>query len=206
MTPPPRLVLATTNPGKLAELADLLAGAPCALVSLADVGIDQEVDEPGDTLEENAVHKAMSYARMGGLPTLADDSGLEVDALGGEPGVRSSRYAGPDATDADRIAFLLGKLQNIPQERWTAHFRCVIALAAPGRPPRLFTGRCEGRIVAAPRGGNGFGYDPIFLVGESGKTMAELTAAEKNRVSHRAQAARNVAAALRLEYSGDAPR
>ena len=194
-----KLLLATTNAGKLAELSELLADAPRVLVSLADVGIDREVDEPGETLEENAAHKARSYARLSGLPTLADDSGLEVDALGGEPGVRSSRYAGPGATDADRIAFLLGKLQNIPQERWTARFRCVMALAEPGRPLALFAGRCEGRIVAVPRGANGFGYDPIFLVDGAGRTMAELTSAEKNRVSHRAQAARKAVEALRRE-------
>ena len=198
----PRLVLATTNPGKLAELSALLAGVPYDLVSLSDVGIDQEVDEPGDTLEENASHKAASYARLGGLPTLADDSGLEVDALGGEPGPRSSRYAGPEATDADRIAFLLSKLDNIPEESWTARFRCVIALAQPGRPMELFTGECQGRIVRVPRGGNGFGYDPIFLLPQTGKTMAELTSSEKNRISHRSLAARKAMAALEREAAG----
>ena len=199
----PRLVLATTNPGKLAELSSLLVGVSYNLVSLSDVGIDQEVDEPGDTLEENASHKAASYARLGGLPTLADDSGLEVDALGGEPGPLSSRYAGPEATDADRIAFLLSKLDNIPEESRTAHFRCVIALARPGRPMELFTGKCEGRIVRVPRGGNGFGYDPIFLLPETGKTMAELTSSEKNRISHRSLAARKAMAALEREAAGN---
>ena len=199
----PRLILATTNPGKLAELSALLAGVPYNLVSLSDAGIDQEVDEPGDTLEENASHKAATYARLGGLPTLADDSGLEVDALGGEPGPLSSRYAGPEATDADRIAFLLSKLDNVPEESWTARFRCVIALARPGRPMELFTGECQGRIVRVPRGGNGFGYDPIFLLPQTGKTMAELTSSEKNRISHRSLAARKAMAALEREVTGD---
>ena len=198
----PRLILATTNPGKLAELSALLAGVPYNLVSLSDAGIEQEVDEPGDTLEENASHKAATYARLGGLPTLADDSGLEVDALGGEPGPLSSRYAGPEATDEDRIAFLLSKLDNIPEESWTARFRCVIALTRPGRPVELFTGECQGRIVRVPRGGNGFGYDPIFLLPRTGKTMAELTSPEKNRISHRSLAARKAMAALEREAAG----
>ena len=198
----PRLILATTNPGTLAELSALLAGVPYNLVSLSDAGIDQEVDEPGDTLEENASHKAATYARLGGLPTLADDSGLEVDALGGEPGPLSSRYAGPEATDADRIAFLLSKLDNVPEDSWTARFRCVIALARPGRPMELFTGECRGRIFRVPRGGNGFGYDPIFLLPQTGKTMAELTSSEKNRISHRSLAARKAMAALEREATG----
>ena len=199
----PRLILATTNPGKLAELSTLLAGVPYNLVSLSDAGIDQEVDEPGDTLEENASHKAASYARLGGLPTLADRLGPGGGRLGRRartsllPGTR-----GPEATDADRIAFLLSKLDNIPEESWTARFRCVIALARPGRPMELFTGECRGRIVRVPRGGNGFGYDPIFLLPQTGKTMAELTSPEKNRISHRSLAARKAMAALEREAEG----
>ena len=193
----PRLLLATTNRGKLAELSALLKGAPFFLVSLAEVGIEQDVDEVGSTLEENATLKATTYSRLSGLPALADDSGLEVEPLGGEPGPLSSRYAGPGATDADRIAFLLGKLENIPEERWNARFRCVIAIAWPREQVELFTGECEGRIIRDPRGSNGFGYDPVFLLPELGMTMAELSPQEKNRVSHRSAAVRKAAASLK---------
>ena len=193
----PRLLLATTNRGKLAELSALLDGAPVTLVSLAEVGIEQDVDEVGSTLEENATLKATTYSRLSGLPALADDSGLEVDALDGEPGPLSSRYAGPGATDAGRIAFLLGKLENIPEERWAARFRCVIAIAWPREPVELFVGECRGRIIRESRGSNGFGYDPVFLLPDLGKTMAELSPEEKNRLSHRSAAARKAIASLR---------
>ena len=132
------------------------------------------------------------------LGDLADDSGLEVDALGGEPGERSARYAGPSATDAERVEFLLGKLSGADPETWTARFRCVIAIAKPGRPTALYSGSCEGRIVSEPRGENGFGYDPVFEFPEIGLTMAELSAERKNRVSHRAEAARKAARWLRV--------
>ena len=191
-----RLLVATRNEGKLRELSRLLGESPAPLLSLADVGIEEEVEETGSTLEENAVLKATTYARLSGLPTLADDSGLEVDALDGAPGPLSARYAGEGAGDAERIAFLLGKLHNVPEERWTARFRCVIAVSLPGRPVELYTGECRGRLVREPRGSNGFGYDPIFLLPEMGRTMAELTAEEKDRVSHRGAAARRAAAAL----------
>ena len=193
-----RLLIATHNPGKLSELTSLLGDVPFDLVSLADVGIHHQVDETGETFERNATLKAETYARLSGLPTLADDSGLEVDALDGEPGVRSARYAGDNASDADRIAFLLRKLDNIPEGDRTARFRCVIGLARPGGPLELHSGACEGRILEAPRGSSGFGYDPVFFVPEMGKTMAELTAAQKNRVSHRSAAARKASASLML--------
>jgi len=192
-----RLLIATHNPGKLIELTRLLGDMPFDLVSLADTGIHHQVDETGETFEQNAVLKAETYARLSGLPTLADDSGLEVDALDGEPGVRSSRYAGDNATDADRIAFLLRKLDNIRASDRTAHFRCVIAVAWPGGPLELHSGTCEGRITEAPRGSNGFGYDPVFFIPTMGRTMAELSPEEKNRVSHRSEAARKAAAATR---------
>ena len=200
---PGRLLIATHNPGKLIELTWLLGDVPFDLVSLADAGIHHQVDETGETFEQNAALKAETYARLSGLPTLADDSGLEVDALGREPGVRSSRYAGADASDDQRIAFLLQKLQNIPEQAWTARFRCVIAVVWPLEPVRLYTGECLGRIVREPRGTNGFGYDPVFLLPERGKTMAELSAEEKNRVSHRSVAARKAAAALRERVVGE---
>ena len=190
-----KLLIATHNAGKLAELRVLLRDAPRELVSLSDVGIDLDVDETGETLEENAALKATTYARLAGLPTLADDSGIEVDALNGAPGVHSARYAGPDATDADRIAKMLDNLAVHPQP-WTARFRCVIAIAAPGGDVELHGGACEGVIVSKPRGDNGFGYDPVFYMLEHNRTMAELSDAEKNAFSHRGIAARKAAHAL----------
>ncbi|MDE2823472.1 MAG: RdgB/HAM1 family non-canonical purine NTP pyrophosphatase, partial [Chloroflexota bacterium] len=167
------------------------------LVSLSDVGIDVDVDETGVTYAENATLKAVAYAKLSGLPTLADDSGLEVDGLDGEPGVRSARYAGEDANDDDRIAFLLQKLNNIPREKWTARFRCVIALTRPDASVELYEGRCEGVITDRPRGASGFGYDPLFYIPDMDRTMAELSFDEKNRVSHRGRASQSVIAALR---------
>ena len=199
---PGRLLIATHNPGKLIELTWLLGDLPFDLVSLADAGIHHQVDETGATLEQNAALKAETYARLSGLPTLADDSGLEVDALDGAPGPLSSRYAGDNATDADRIAFLLRKLDNILAGDRTARFRCVIAVAWPGGPLELHSGACEGRIYGAPRGSNGFGYDPIFFIPAMGRTMAELTTAQKNRVSHRSEAARKAAVALSQRADG----
>ena len=191
------LLIATRNAGKLEEISRLIAGAPIQTVSLADVGVDREVDETGETFEANSTLKASTYARLSGLPTLADDSGLEVDALGGEPGVRSSRYAGDDATDADRVAFLLGRLQNEGRGPWRARFRCVIAIAWRHDDVELHAGVCEGMVIDTPRGSNGFGYDPVFLIPDLGRTMAELSSAEKNRVSHRGMAVRKAATALR---------
>lgn len=191
-----RLLVATHNMGKLAELRELLRGVPYELVSLSDVGIELDVEETGSTLEENAELKATTYARLAGMRTLADDSGLEVDALGGAPGVHSARYAGPDATDADRIAKMLANLASHPQP-WTARFRCVIAIVAPDGEVELHEGACEGVIISEPRGDNGFGYDPAFLFPEHNRTMAELSDAEKNAVSHRGIAVRKAVEALR---------
>ena len=196
------LLIATRNPGKMRELASLLADCGLPTVSLSDVGIEDDVPETGTSLEENAALKAVTYARMSGMLTLADDSGLEVDALGGEPGPMSSRYAGEGATDADRIAFLLEKLNNIHEEHWTARFRCVIAVKRPGSREELYIGVCPGRIVRQPRGENGFGYDPVFLLPELGRTMAELSQEEKNRLSHRGKAAGKAAKALSRAVEG----
>ena len=191
-----KLLIATHNAGKLRELAEILGGAPFQLLSLSDVGIETDVEETGLTFEANAALKAETYRDLSGLPTLADDSGLEVDALGGEPGVRSARYAGENATDDDRIALLLRNLADTPDDERTARFRCVIAIAAPGERTRLFDGACEGLIVDDPRGDNGFGYDPVFLVADEGLTMAELSSEKKNALSHRAVAARKAAGYL----------
>ncbi|HEU5090900.1 MAG TPA: XTP/dITP diphosphatase [Roseiflexaceae bacterium] len=183
------LVIATTNAGKLREYAAILADLPILVRSLADMGISDDVEETGATFAENAQLKAEFYAARTGCAVLADDSGLEVDALGGEPGVFSHRYAGPHADDADRNRFLLAKLQDVPQEQRTAQFICVIALARPGEPVELVAGRLPGTITMAPRGEGGFGYDPLFYVPAEGKTLAELPAGRKNQISHRARAA-----------------
>ncbi|MFC1872503.1 XTP/dITP diphosphatase [Chloroflexota bacterium] len=185
----PKLLVATNNAGKIREYHHLLGGIPFDIITPQEAEIDLDVDETGTTFEENARLKAKAFAEASGLISLADDSGLEVDALGGEPGVYSKRYAGEHATDAERNAFLLNKMSGIPSEARTAYFRCIIAICQPGRETILCEGECVGEITSAPRGEHGFGYDPIFCVTETGRTMAELTPAEKNRVSHRARAA-----------------
>jgi len=194
-----KLLLATNNKGKLREYQYLLKGIPFEIVTPADCGITADVAEVGATFEENATLKATTLASLSCLLTLADDSGLEVEALGGEPGPRSHRFAGENATDADRITLLLAKLKNVPEIHRFAQFRCVIAIAEPGGRVELCDGACPGIITREPRGAHGFGYDPVFFVPEYGKTMAELTLGEKNRISHRAQAAAK-ARALLLEW------
>ncbi len=160
------LLLATNNKGKLAEYRDLLSGCGFSLVTPAEKGISLDVAETGSTFAENASIKAQTMAVTSGMLTLADDSGLEVDALGGVPGVRSARYAGEYATDAERIALLLKNLDGIPVERRTARFRCVIAIADPDGRLDLADGSMEGAIAFTPRGSHGFGYDPVFLLPE----------------------------------------
>ena len=184
-----RLLLATNNPGKVREYQSLLGGIPYQLVIMADVGISTDVPETGKTFEENATLKATILAEESGLLTLADDSGLEVDALGGEPGVLSHRYAGENATDDDRVNFLLKKLEGVPDKERTARFRCVIAISRLDGEVELFAGECPGIITSTPKGYNGFGYDPIFYLPDFGKTMAEISVEEKNELSHRARAA-----------------
>ena len=183
-----RLLIATHNRGKLIEYQEMLDDH-FELVTLDDVGIRDDVEETGVTLAENARLKALAYARPSGLLTLADDSGLEVDALGGEPGVYSKRYAGENKSDAERNAFLLNKLRDVPRGKRAARFRCAIAIATPDGKLWETDGACEGEIMFEPRGTNGFGYDPIFQVAERGVRMAELSTAEKNKISHRARAA-----------------
>lgn len=184
----PKLLLATNNRAKVKEYTRLLLGIPYTIVNLADVGIKMIVNETGATLEENATLKAKTYANLSKLLTVADDSGLEVDILGGQPGVLSARYAGEEATDKERIDYLLVKLRDIPWEKRTARFRCVIAIASPEEEVELFTGACQGIIAFKPTGEKGFGYDPIFYLPQLGKTMAELSMDEKNEISHRGQA------------------
>jgi len=184
-----KLLLATNNKGKAREYKSLLRGISCEIVTPAEQDITTEVDEVGSSFEENARLKATTLAAESGLLTLADDSGLEVDALGGEPGVLSARYAGEAASDSDRLNYLLSRLKDVPGDKRSARFRCVIAIAAPDGKVELCSGECSGFITTEPRGYNGFGYDPIFYVPELGKTMAELTPEEKNKISHRARAA-----------------
>lgn len=184
-----KLLIATSNPHKLQEYRSLLEGLPLSMTSLPEQGITVEVEEHGSTLQENAAIKAGTYCSISGLLTLADDSGLEVDALGGAPGVYSSRYAGPDVSDGERIEFLLSKMRDVPWEHRKAHFRAVIAIAAPEGGLWICEGRCEGYVAFEPRGKHGFGYDPVFYLPDIGLTMAELPPFKKNQISHRAEAA-----------------
>ncbi|MDD5311627.1 MAG: XTP/dITP diphosphatase [Dehalococcoidia bacterium] len=191
-----RILLATTNKGKANEYRSLLAGLDIELVTLDQTGIDQQAEENYPTFEENARSKAEFYAALSGLVTLADDSGLEVDALGGEPGVRSSRYAGENATDEDRVNFLLNKLADTPEGKRQARFRCVTAIAEPDGKIHVTEGECRGLIALEPKGENGFGYDPIFYVPEYKKTIAEMPPALKNEISHRGRAAKKALSIL----------
>jgi XTP/dITP diphosphohydrolase len=197
------LVIATGNAHKVTELRELFSGLPLRLVTPRDLlGSDIEVDEDGATLEENALKKASVIAKATMAMTLADDSGLEVDALGGAPGVHSRRYAHSLATDAENNAHLLSQLKmaEASSEDCAARFRCVLALVDPyakpgsehGTLPYFSQGTCEGRIANTPRGKNGFGYDPLFIVDGGDRTMAELSEAEKNAISHRARAAQTM--------------
>ena len=188
----PRLLVATRSKHKLRELRELLALPNAELLTLDDVGVDGEPVEDGETFEENAAIKARAGSAASGLPTLADDSGLEVDALGGGPGVRTRRYAGDDATDEQNNEKLLGALEGLPPEQRGAHYVCSLVLAMPGEPVLTVRGECYGRIATEPRGTGGFGYDPIFEPeGEppGGRTFGQWSAEDKNRVSHRARAA-----------------
>ncbi len=191
------LLVATTNPGKLNEFRQLMADLPVDWLSLKDVGLDQmEVEETGDTFAANALLKAEAYCAASGLPTLADDSGIVVDALDGAPGVQSARYA---PTSEERNAKLIKALENVPTERRTARFVCVIALVMPDRLTVMAEGRVEGRVGTEPRGANGFGYDPIFVL-DDGRTTAELLPAEKNTISHRGRALARLAPVLRCLF------
>jgi len=192
-----KLLIATHNKGKSLEIQALLHDINVELLTPSQINLNLEVNETGKTYTENAALKGVAFARASGLLTLADDSGLEVQALDGLPGIISARFAPmPDATDADRRAYLLMRLQGKPRP-WLARFRCVVAIVRPGLnsvsdpsvPDLRFTeGICPGEIIPTERGQNGFGYDPIFLLPEIGRTMAELTMEEKNRLSHRARA------------------
>jgi len=189
------LLIATGNQGKCAEYQAILDGLDLHLLTLGDVGIEMTVEETGQTFAENALLKASTYARMADLWTLADDSGLEVDALGGAPGVYSARFGGGDLTDAQRCDLLLAHLEGVPTAERAARFRCVIALVGPCGREETVQGACEGRVALEPAGDKGFGYDPVFYLPDLDRTMAELAPEHKNAISHRAHAgaeARNV--------------
>ena len=186
-----KLLLATNNKGKVAEIKALLSGVGLSLLTPADLGLALEVPEDGLTYAENASKKATAFSQASGLLALGDDSGLEVDALSGRPGLHSHRFCPiPDATDADRRIYLLEKLQEAPRP-WTAHFRATVAMVLPSGEEHITSGRCDGEIIPGERGSNGFGYDPIFFIPGIDRTMAELDMDEKNRLSHRALAIQN---------------
>ena len=196
------LLIATNNQGKIKELHELLDDMGIDLVTPSQIGLDLDVVEDGHTYAENAAKKAVAFAHASGLISLADDSGLEVDALDGEPGLYSARYGstnGEKLSDAGRRKYLLNKLQD-KTHPWTAHFHATIALAVPNGELQFAEGICPGEIIPEERGTGGFGYDPIFLLPELGKTMAELSMEEKNRLSHRARAVMNARGIIRAIF------
>ncbi len=185
-----KLLLATTNHGKITEFSSLLSSLEIELVTPADIGIHLDVEETGSTYRENAELKALKFSRASHLPVLSDDTGLEVEALGGIPGIHSARFIdSPNATDQDRRKLLLEKLSIHPRP-WKARFLCIATLLLPGQSPISKQGECTGEIIPEERGEHGFGYDAIFLIDGTAKTMAELSLQEKNSLSHRAKAVR----------------
>ncbi len=192
------MLLATRNSGKVREYRELLKDIPFQIASLEMEAIKEDIPETGDSFYENACLKARGFASLSRLLTLADDSGLEVDALGGEPGVKSARYGSdPSYTDEDRLRLLLHNLEHIPWEQRGARFQCVIAIAWPSGEVKTVAGTVEGVIQYEPKGAYGFGYDPVFYLPEMGMTTAQLPPEEKNRLSHRGQAARKAVALLK---------
>ncbi len=191
-----RLALATANRGKVREIALALSGLDLDILTRDDFRAWPPLEESGETFEENAACKALELARWSGIPALADDSGLEVDALGGAPGVDSALYAGTHGDDAANLARLMREMEGVPAGRRGARFVCVLALASPGGDTLLVRGTCEGTIAEKPRGEGGFGYDPVFVPAGMGRTMAELNLEEKNAVSHRGRALRRLRSLL----------
>ncbi len=183
------LLVATTNRHKLEEYRTLFADLPFQLLSLSDIALDMDVEETGTTFQQNADLKALAYASASSMLVLADDSGIEIDALGGQPGVYSARFLGPDVSYTERFRVILERLHGLPVVQRTARFRCVITVAEPSGLHQSVEGTVQGVIADAPRGEHGFGYDPLFLVPEYGKTMAEMSPELKNRISHRGRAA-----------------
>jgi XTP/dITP diphosphohydrolase len=200
-----RVVVATGNPGKVEEIEAALESTGWEFVTAAALGVDvPAVEETGETFQENALIKSRAFLAATGEASLADDSGLEVDALDGRPGVRSSRFAGEEATDEQNNELLLEKLEGVTDEQRTARFRCIVTLVEPDGTVITADGSCEGRIARAPRGTGGFGYDPLFLPDAApGRTMAELGVDEKNALSHRGAALRALAARLEASRTAD---
>jgi XTP/dITP diphosphohydrolase len=194
---PEKIVMATNNQGKVQEIRDLVAGLPVTFLSLAEIEDLPEVIEDGNTFEANALKKARATALATGIPALADDSGLCVDALDGRPGVMSARYSGEHASDEEKSLRILSEMQNVPEEKRTARFVCVLAMVDPDGNERVFEGVCEGRITHELRGKGGFGYDPIFFYEEAGCTFAQMGREAKNSVSHRGRALRAFERSLR---------
>lgn len=197
----PDLLIASENPGKLREMQAILQDLPIRLLTPADVGLFLNVTEDGDSYEANARKKALAFCRASRLPTLADDSGLEVDVLGGAPGLYSARFSPrSDASDSDRRTYLVEQLAGFPQP-WTAHFRCTIVVVTLSGEESVHTGEWYGEVIPKERGHRGFGYDPIFLIPEFGKTIAEMEDTQKNKISHRALALQSARPALERIFS-----
>ncbi len=193
-----KLLVATGNRGKLKEIREILSGIQ--VLGLFDIGIEADVEETGTTFAENAYIKAFEISKRSGFPVLADDSGLEVDALGGRPGVYSARFAGENATDDDNVKKLLDELKDVPENKRNARFACAMCLIFPdGRKIESFGVSCPGIILNNKRGENGFGYDPVFFAPEFGKTFSEMTMEEKNKVSHRKAALADLSEKLKGE-------
>jgi XTP/dITP diphosphohydrolase len=191
-----RVVIASTNAGKVIEIRQILSGLGLELLAAGEVGGWPEIHETGTTYRDNALLKGRSVAGLTGIAALADDSGIEVDALGGEPGVYSARFAGPQATDEANNALLIARLRGVPQERRTARYRCVAVVVTPEGREYVGEGTCEGRIAFEPRGSGGFGYDPWFIPEGETRTMADLAPEEKDAISHRGKALRQLAEQL----------
>ena len=200
------LLIATNNAHKAAEFRRLLAGADADLVTPAEAGVALDVPETGATFAENARIKARAFRSASGLPSLADDSGIAVDALGGRPGVHSARYGGDALDDAGRVRLLLSEMDGVPEEERACRFHVVLAFASPDGSEETAEGVCEGRLALQPSGANGFGYDPVFFLPEFGRTMAELAPEEKDAVSHRGRAARRMLPLLSLRAPAQAAR
>jgi XTP/dITP diphosphohydrolase len=192
-----KLLIATHNPGKLREYRALLASLALDVVNLDTIGITNDVEETGTTFAENAILKARTYSGLSGLLTWSDDSGLEVDALEGRPGVYSARYGGPGLSERDRYLLILDELRAHPRQKWTARFRCVVALVFPNGELHTVDDTLEGVITDQPAGEHGFGYDPIFYLPEHQATLAQLPPAIKNEISHRGKAAQRAKQLLR---------
>ena len=200
------MLIATNNSGKVDEYRRLLGCLPAELTTPSNEGVTEEPEESGDTFEENALIKARFYSEATDLPALADDSGIEVDALNGEPGVRSARYGGLPASDDDRNKLLLSNMSNVPWEKRTARFICVVAMVWPGDREETFQGACQGYVAFEPRGQEGFGYDPLFYYPNFGKTFGQVDAEAKDGVSHRGIAARKAVQRLKQAIGAGSPR